>query len=205
MLVLFKTICFFFVFHSAWVKSEEIYDYVQYRHEFSSKNSRKIFQEAVQQADQAIMKEAQQQQPCKSSTSHEAAAVENFEKITLKARSIDYLLKTFDDNEADLRILFDERRRRLDRFNHGNGYDFLTVLSRIATSEQQQQMYCRMTDAFGIKNLQYENLIWTILLPEWLIAICGKKFSKSKDEIITQIKNDEQNSFDANDSFDFEL
>lgn len=60
-----------------------------------------------------------------------------------------------------------------------------------------------MTDEFGVKNLQYENLFWTILLPEWLIGTCAKKFSKTKEEIITQIKNDEQNSFDANDSYEF--
>lgn len=59
-----------------------------------------------------------------------------------------------------------------------------------------------MTDAFDVKHFRFENLFWTILLPEWIIAICAKKYLKSKKEIITQIKNDEQDSFDANDSFE---
>lgn len=190
------------MFLSAWIKSEDIYDYVLYRHEFSNRNGRRTFQEAVHQADEAITMEAKVQQSHESSTPDEAAAMESFEKISLQAVPTDLILDTFDEHEADLRTLFDERRTQLDRFNYGNGYDFLTVLSRIATSEQQQKMYCRMADAFSVKHLQYENLFWTILLPEWLIAICAKKFLKSKEEIITQIKNDEQNSFDANDSFE---
>lgn len=76
----------------------------------------------------------------------------------------------------------------------------------MATSEQQQKMYCHISDAFAgknyIENLKYENLFWTILLPEWLIAVCAQKYFKSKEQIITQIKNDDQDSINANDSFD---
>lgn len=140
------------------------------------------------------------------SISNERVAVTNFDKITLKAIPIDDLLSTFEDNEAELRRVFDGRRGQLDRFNYGNGYDFLRVLSRIATSEQQQKMYCKITvEIAGEKyfdKLNYENLFWTILLPEWLIAILAQKFSKSKEQIISQINTDEENSFNANNSFD---
>lgn len=115
--------------------------------------------------------------------------------------SINDLLKTFDVHAEKLRSLFDTRRVKSDRLNRGNGYDYLTVLTRVATSEQQQKMYTHMTEAFNIQNLYYENLLWTILLPEWLIAVCAKKYCKSNEEIIEQVKNDEQNSFDANNSF----
>lgn len=116
------------------------------------------------------------------------------------------LLETFKENEENLRAIFDERCGKLDRFNYGNGYDFLTVLDRIATSEQQKEMWRHISDTFVGKNyieyLKYENLFWTILIPEWLIAMCTKKFSQSKEQILAQIKKDEDDSFNANDSFD---
>lgn len=87
----------------------------------------------------------------------------------------------------------------------------LTVLSRIATPEQQKQMYSFMCEALaGRKYYElpiYENLFWSIILPEWLIAICMKQYSRSKNQIIDQIKKDEEDSFDANqiNSFDLSL
>lgn len=194
----------FLLFFSAWLKSDNIHDYVENKNKFCNKNKSKKFEEAIKQADEAV--ENEQQQQVNVSISYEGGAMANFDKITLKAIAIDDLLSTFKDNKAELRRLFDERRGKLDRFNYGNGYDFLTVLSRIATSEQQQKMYCRITDEFAGKNymdkLNYENLFWTILLPEWLIAICAQKNSKSKEQIISQIKSDEEHSFNANNSFD---
>lgn len=196
---------FSLVFSSAWISPKNIYDYVDNKHKFSCKNKSKRFLAAIQQADEAIEHKIQQQNS-NVPISIEGGSSTNVSKISLKTLTLDELLETFDDNKAYLRGLFDERRRKLDRFNYGNGYDFLTVLSRIATSEQQQKMYCHMTDVFAEKNyihsLKHENLFWTILLPEWLIAICAQKFAKSKEQIIAQIRNDEQDSFEANDSFD---
>lgn len=112
------------------------------------------------------------------------------------------LLKTLEEHEAALRCIFNERRHKLDRFNYGMGYDFLTILSRIATSKQQKEMYSFMCDALVDKKYFerpiYENLLWTIILPEWLIAICMKKFSRSREEIIDQVKKDDEDSFNAN-------
>lgn len=49
--------------------------------------------------------------------------------------------------------------------------------------------------------LQFENLFWSILLPEWVIGICQKEFSHTKEEIIRKIMQDEEDSMNANDSF----
>lgn len=121
--------------------------------------------------------------------------------ITVKTMDVKDLLKSFEENEATLRAIFNNRRTQLDRFNYGMGYDFLTVLSRIATPEQHKVMFSYMCEAFAGKEYYkhpiYENLFWSILLPEWLIAICMKKFSYSKKEIIEQLKKDEQNSLDS--------
>lgn len=192
-----------FLLFSAWLKSDSIHEYVENKNKFRTKNNSKKFEEAIKQADEAVENE---QQPVNVSISCEAGAKLKPDKLTLKAMAVNDLLSTFEDHKAELRRLFDERRGKLDRFNYGNGYSFLTVLSRIATSEQQQKMYCHMTDEFAgkhyIEKLNYENLFWTILLPEWLIAICAQKFCKSKDQIISQIKTDEEHSFNANNSSD---
>lgn len=120
--------------------------------------------------------------------------------ITVKTMDVNDLLKTFEEHEAALRS-FDERRTKLDRFNYGMGYDFLTVLSRIATPEQQKNMFSYMCEAFAgkeyYKHSIYENLFWAILLPEWLIAICMKKISYSKKGIIEQLKKDDEDSLDS--------
>lgn len=122
-------------------------------------------------------------------------------KITLKSMDVKDLLKTFEENEAALRSIFNERRTNLDRFNYGIGYDFLTVLSRIVTPEQQKQMFSFMCEALAGEKYYdrpiHENLFWSIILPEWLIAICMKKFSFSKSQIIHQISKDEEDSLNA--------
>lgn len=120
------------------------------------------------------------------------------------------LLKTFDENEATLRFIFNERRTKLDRFNYGMGYDFLTISSRLATPEQQKEMFSHACEALAGKNYYqnpiYENLFWTIIIPEWLIGICMKQYSRSKEQIIAQIKKDEETEcFNANQSFNKSL
>lgn len=139
----------FFQRFSVWIKSDNIFDYVQYKIEFSLKNSTKKFHDAIQQANEAVSKQNEQlvNSPMQSCSKNEAGAVASIlspsdvKKITLKTIAINDLLKTFDDTKPALRAIFDERRKILDRFNCGNGYDYLTVLYRIATPTQQQQMY----------------------------------------------------------------
>lgn len=62
-------------------------------------------------------------------------------KITLKDVAVDGLLATFNDSKTVLQDLFDKRRGKLDRFNYGNGLDFLTILSRTVSEDQKTKMY----------------------------------------------------------------
>lgn len=191
-----------------------MFDYVDNKVTFSTKNKRKSFLEAVKEADEEVSKLNEHLVdstipicvPETPSSSDELIAIK---KITLKTIAINDLLKTFDDYKAELRAIFDERKTILDRFNRGNRYDYLTILSRIVTSTQQQQMYCRICEEFAEKNyiesLRYENLFWTILLPEWLIEICSNQFSLSKTQVVAQIKMDDEDSINGQNSFDLDL
>lgn len=191
-----------------------MFDYVDNKVTFSTKNKRKSFLEAVKEADEEVLKLNEHLVdstipicvPETPSSSDELIAIK---KITLKTIAISDLLKTFDDYKAELRAIFDERKTILDRFNRGNRYDYLTILSRIVTSTQQQQMYCRICEEFAEKNyiesLRYENLFWTILLPEWLIEICSNQFSLSKTQVVAQIKMDDEDSINGQNSFDLDL
>lgn len=95
-----------------------------------------MFKNAIKEIDELVKKE------------NESKREQNTEKITLKDMTIAELLATFDENQIELQDLFDRRRGILDRLNYGNGYDFLTVLSRTLTSEQQQQMFGRIGTVF---------------------------------------------------------
>lgn len=205
----------FFLFASAWVQSNNIHDYVQHKDKFVSKNKSKKFQEAIEEANQEVLKQQSTLIQTTNAANDEETKIgaesdtSSKSKITLKTMESQDLLATFEENEKSLRSIFNARRKQLDRFNNGMGYDFLTVLSRISTSEQQKEMYSHMCEAIVGKsyyeNPVYENLLWSILLPEWLIAICIKKFLLSKVEILSQITKDEEDSLIANDSFDLSL
>lgn len=188
-------------------------DYVQHKEKFVSRNKSKKFQEAIEEADQEVVKQQSTLMQTKSAVNDEETknGAENNtpsnSRITIKTMDSNNLLATFKDHEKHLRSIFDARRGQLDRFNYGMGYDFLTVLYRTATPEQQKKMFSHMCEAIIGKydNSMYQNLLWSILLPEWLIAICIQKFSLSKEEVLSQIKKDEEDSFIANDSFDLTL
>lgn len=194
-----------------------MYNYVQFKDKFASKNKSKQFKEAIEEANEAVLKATQPQldiqtkngvndEEAKKSDEDDTATIC---KMTLKTVNVNELLSTFDENEPALRSIFNERRMKLDRLNYGMGYDFLNILYRIATTEQQKELYPHMCEAIAGKNYfvnpMYENLFWTILLPEWLIGICMKKFSKTKDEVIDQVKKDDEDSLNANDSFNISL
>lgn len=51
-------------------------------------------------------------------------------------------------------------------------------------------------------SFQFENLFWTILIPEWVIAICCKKNDASKDVIIRQILEEDEIEFSSKYSFE---
>lgn len=74
--------------------------------------------------------------------------IESEQLMTLKEEPISQILCTFDQNKKMLEDIFNLRRHNLDKFNIGNGMDYLTILWRTVTSEQQKAMYWRMIDAF---------------------------------------------------------
>lgn len=80
---------------------------------------------------------------------------ENCEKISLKEVAVDDLLATFDDTKMALKSLFDKYREQLDRFNYGNEFDFLTVLSRTLSEDQKTKMYTQICMDFTGSFEQY--------------------------------------------------
>lgn len=207
-----------FCVNSAWISSKDIYDYLENKEKFCVKNNTPIFKKAVKEIEGVLEEE---------NLKEISNAIE--EKITLKNVAHEVLVSSYGEHETVLRTIFDQRRHQLDRFNYGNDYDYLTVLSRTLTSEQQQVMFLEICANFmgnAVKYMQnpivssiyevlgkfwklfcivyvfqHENLFWTILLPEWAIAVCSKKYGKSKGEVLNQIKKDEEDSFLADDSF----
>lgn len=203
---------YIFLFSSAWIRPENIYDYVENKKKFESKNRSKKFREAIQEANEAVSSEMAMQ----FDAQNVAGALPPSpylvlpNKITLQDTDVSELIKTFEENEAILRPIFNERRTTLDHFHRGMGYDFLTVLTRAATAQQQQKMMSFIVEALAGKEYYdrpiHENLFWKIILPEWVIAILMKQFSSSREEIIAQILKDEQDSFNARqNSFDLSL
>lgn len=189
---------------SAWIQSDNIYDYVQYKNKFSSMNGTKKFVDAIQQADERLAQQNENlnvEVATKNGESSVIPSSSNDSKITVKNIKTSELLRSFKEHESILRSIFNERKKKLERFNYGNGYDFLTILSRTATPEQQKQMYSHICVELVGQNYYdrpiFENLFWSIILPEWLIAICMKKFSCSKEHIIAQIKQNDEDSFNA--------
>lgn len=61
---------------------------------------------------------------------------------------IDEIIKTFNDNKEMLKSIFKERCGRLDKFNDGYGYDYITVLFRTVKPDQQRAMYTRIFEEF---------------------------------------------------------
>lgn len=120
---------YFNSFPSGWISRNNLKDYMVYKNVFSSKNHQKSFKLAIQEIESEIQGQ-------------------NI-SITIKDIPQDELLATFQDHKKKLLDIFNQRRNRLDHFNIGNGFDYLTVLYQTVTSEQQQQMYGRIRDVFG--------------------------------------------------------
>lgn len=61
---------------------------------------------------------------------------------------INSILYTYDENIQLLKSIYESKANVPDRFNKGNGLDYLTILFRVVTSEQQQQMYTKILQQF---------------------------------------------------------
>lgn len=190
---------------SAWIKNDDLYDFNGHKNKFNLKNKSKKFREAIQEADDALSQTQQTQQQQNNDLQLQPGSRNEsgnaLTALTLKNKDIVELLNTFEENKVTLRAIFTERRNILDCFNRGNGYDFVTVLDQLVSPEQQQQMCSHLSDEIAGKkyfeNAIHEKLFWKIILPEWLIAICVKEFARTEEEILEQIKEDNDDSFNA--------
>lgn len=118
-----------FLFSSGWISKRNIHNYSEFKNQFSNKNKTASFQIAIKEIEEEISR----------GTS---------EEITLKLLSTDQILSTFDEHFQLLKNVFKSRAKVLDRFNVGNGLDYLTILHRTLTQEQQHQMYIRIIRTF---------------------------------------------------------
>lgn len=121
----------YFVF-SAWISENDIYNYSEFKAEFEHKNKRRTFKDAIKEIeiDMNLPKE-----------------------ISLKNIAIDPILETFEENVHALKSIYDARANILNRLNEGS--DYLTILHRTLTSEQQQKMYTRIRNEFAKDERKY--------------------------------------------------
>lgn len=125
-----------FLFSSAWIPKENVFDYIQFKNRFLNKNHTKSFQRAIKEIENELYHQTN-------------------DEITLKNVSMNSILKTFDENIALLKPIFESRVNVPNRFNVGNGMDYLTILYRTVTSEQQQQMYIKIVQQFTKDERKY--------------------------------------------------
>lgn len=109
---------------------------MQNKEKFCVKNNTQLFKKAIKEIDEAIKEEV-----C-------ATEIIAEQKIDLKNVPIAELLATYTEHKTVLQAAFKQRRHDIDRFISGNGYDFLTVLSRTLTSAQQHAMYSKICGNF---------------------------------------------------------
>lgn len=108
------------------------------------KNKTKIFKQALD--------EAKSEMSVESRNSVDATPLNT---ITLKNETIQQILHSFDENKHFLESIFNDRKATLNRFNVGNGYDFLTILWRVVSTEQQQAMYSHILNYFTHDEREY--------------------------------------------------
>lgn len=132
--------------------------------EFSKKNTTKPFTRAIEEAKSAMSAESKDVLP---------------KAITLKTESIQQILDSFDENRCLLERLFNERKHKLNRFNNGNGYDYLTVLWRVVSTEQQTSMNKRIFEYFIEDKEEY------IQNPKVSMLLNCARFRKLNEHIFT--------------------
>lgn len=69
-------------------------------------------------------------------------------EITLKNMAIKDIVETFDENIPFLKAIFETRAHIPNRFNIGNGLDYLTILYHTVAPAQQQEMYTKIVQQF---------------------------------------------------------
>lgn len=132
---MFFQLIFILLFPSAWISKQNIFDYLRFKSEFSTKNRTKNFRKAIYEIENEINDEKKE--------------------ITLKNIAINVILNTFEENIPLLKSIYKSRANIPNRFNNGNGLDYLTILHRTVTSEQQQQMYLKIIQYFAEDERKY--------------------------------------------------
>lgn len=145
---------YFYSFLSAWLRRENIRSYAEYKDQLVQKNSTTSFRKAVNEIEEEIRnhvprnvvneieEETQNQMP---------------HKMTLKDVPINEIIATFDEGIPLLESLYTAHANiTMDRLIHrGNGLDYLTILYRTVTQQQQQRMYLQILTKFTINQKKY--------------------------------------------------
>lgn len=76
-------------------------------------------------------------------------------EITLKNMSIHTILSTFDENIPSLQSIYDSKANIPNRFNKGTELDYLTILYRTVTMQQQHEMYQKLIKQFTEDEKKY--------------------------------------------------
>lgn len=121
-----------FISCSAWISKQNIYSYLEFKSKFVHKNKTSNFQKAIKEIENDM---------------------NHANEISLKGMSMNSILSTFEENVPSLKSIYDTRATKLNRFNEGN--NFLTILHRTVTSEQQQHMYTRIRHEFAEDERKY--------------------------------------------------
>lgn len=117
------------MFSSAWISKENVFNYLQFKSQFANKNRTTNFRRAIKEIEVEL--------------SHKTK-----NEITLKNMAINSILSTFDENIPLLKSIYKIRANIPNRFNKDNELDYLTILYRTVTPEQQHQMYMKIVQQF---------------------------------------------------------
>lgn len=124
------------LFSSAWISKKNVYNYLNYKNQFENKNQSKSFKLAIKEIEFETNKKK--------------------DKITLKDMPIDSILNTFNENFSALKEIYKSRVNIPNRFNIGP-LDYLSILYRAVTMEQQHNMYDKMIEKFIKDEETYTN------------------------------------------------
>lgn len=133
------------------MRKENIQNYSEYRDQLVQKNKTASFRKAVDEIEEEIRIQVPR------NAVNGTSSIEMPHKITLKDMPINAILATFDEGIALLQSLYTAHANKtMDHLIHrGNGLDYLTILYRTVTQQQQQQMYLRILTEFANNQKKY--------------------------------------------------
>lgn len=132
--------------YSAWISLHKTCHYLENKEKLGAKSKTGQFKRAISEIEAMI--DEQKDLDLNEFESQDGPT-------TLEGMPVHEIIETFNENEESLGKIFGERRHIMDHFNRGNGLDYLTILFRTVTSEQQQKMYTRIRDTFTKNYLEH--------------------------------------------------